>query len=83
MVSADPRYILLYNSRLRYRRVYTLQANSYETYSSRKKLYGFNLQAISNWSGRFIYVATGYTVSIHDSTAFKNCPLYREMPAYV
>ena len=28
---------------------------NHETYFRRKKTYGFNLQAISGWSGRFIY----------------------------
>ena len=39
--------------------------NDHETYFSRKKIFGFNLQDISNWSGRFIYAATA---RIHDST---------------
>ena len=40
-------------------------------YFSRKKIYGFNLQAICNQQGRFIYAHGGYTASAHDSTAFK------------
>ena len=55
----------------------------HETYFLRKKIYGFNLQAISDWSGRFIYAATDYTASTHDSTAIKNCILYREQSTYM
>ena len=48
-----------------------------EAYFSRKKIYGFNLQAICNQQGRFIYAHAGYTASAHDSTAFKGTPFYR------
>ena len=48
-----------------------------EAYFSRKKIYGFNLQAICNQQGRFIYAHGGYTASAHDSTAFKGTSFYR------
>ena len=54
-----------------------------ETYFSSKKIYGFDLQNISNWNGWFIYAATGYTTSAHDSTAFKSCILYRGRSTYM
>ena len=53
------------------------------SYFAGKKIYVFNLQAINDWSGQFIYAATGYTSSTHDSTAFKNCILYRERSTYM
>ena len=37
----------------------------------------------ATWSGRFTYASTGYTASIHDSTAFKNCTLYSERSTYI
>ena len=48
-----------------------------EAYFSRKKNYGFNLQAICDWKGRFIWASMGHTASVHDSTAFKSSDLYR------
>lgn len=48
-----------------------------EAYFSRKKNYGFNLQAICDWDGRFIHASMGYTASTHDSTAFKNSGIYK------
>ena len=48
-----------------------------EAYFSRKKNYGFNLQAIVDWKGRFIWASMGHTASVHDSTAFKSTDLYR------
>ena len=48
-----------------------------EAYFSRKSYYGFNLQAICDWNGRFIYAYPGHTASVHDSTAFKAPPLYQ------
>ena len=47
-----------------------------EAYFSRNKNYGFNLQAICDWEGRFIWVFMGHTASMHDSTAFKSTSLY-------
>jgi len=40
-----------------------------EAYFSRKKNYGFNLQAICDWEGRFIWVSMKHTASVH-ATAF-------------
>jgi DDE superfamily endonuclease len=48
-----------------------------EAYFSRKKTYGFNLQAICNQQGQFIYAHAGYTASTHDSTAFKATSFYQ------
>ena len=48
-----------------------------EAYFSRKKNYGFNLQAVCDWNGRFIWASMGYTASAHDSTAFKSTAFYR------
>ena len=50
-----------------------------EAYFSRKKNYGFNLQAICDWDRRFIWVSMGHTASAHDSTAFKSSGLYQRM----
>ena len=44
-------------------------------YFSRKKNYGFNLQAICN-HGKFIWAAMGHIASVYDSTAFKSMYLY-------
>lgn len=46
-------------------------------HTSRKKIYGFNLQAICGQDGRFIYAYTGFTASAHDSTAFKATNFYQ------
>jgi DDE superfamily endonuclease len=48
-----------------------------EAYFSRKKVYGFNLQAICNQKGEFIYAFAGCTASTHDSTAFKASIFYQ------
>lgn len=47
-------------------------------YFSRKKIYGFNLQAVCNHHGQFIYTHMGATASTHDSTAFKGSSLYQK-----
>ena len=47
-----------------------------EAYFSRGT-YGFNLQAICDWDGQFIWAAMGYTAATHDSTAFKLTEFYR------
>lgn len=51
---------------------------AHETYFSRKKRYGFNLQAICNPRKEFIYAHAGMKASTHDSTAFKSSRLYAE-----
>ena len=56
--------------------------NDPEAYFSRKKNYGFNLQAICDWNGKFIWVYMGHTASAHDSTAFKSTDLYRTLNSY-
>ena len=38
-----------------------------EAYFSRKKDYGFNLQAICNWNGKFIWARVCGMASMHDS----------------
>lgn len=48
-----------------------------EDYFSRKKIYGFNLQAICDQDSQFIFAATGFTASAHDSTAFKATQFYQ------
>ena len=48
-----------------------------EAYFSRKKSYGFNIQAICDWDRKFIWAFMGHTASVHDSTAFKSSDLYR------
>jgi len=53
-----------------------------EAYFSRKKTYGFNLQAICDWGGQFIWVFIGHTASVHVSTAFKSTMLYRNTSRY-
>ena len=53
-----------------------------EAYFSRKKNYGFNLQAICDWTGKFIWVYMGHTASVHDSTAFKSTTLYNNSNSY-
>jgi len=53
-----------------------------EAYFSRKKCYGFNLQAICDWNGRFIWVSMGHTASVHDSTAFKSSQLYQQIHTF-
>ena len=50
----------------------------HEAYFSRKKIYGFNLQAVCNHHGQFIYTRMGATASMHDSTAFKGSSLYQQ-----
>ena len=47
-----------------------------EAYFSCKKNYGFNLQAICDWNGKFIWVYIGHTASVHNATAFKLTNLY-------
>lgn len=49
-----------------------------EAYFSRKKIYGFNLQAVCNHHEQFIYAHMGATASTHDSTAFKGSLLYQQ-----
>ena len=49
-----------------------------EAYFSRKKIYGFNLQAVCNHHEQFIYAHMGATASMHDSTAFKGSSLYQQ-----
>jgi len=53
-----------------------------EAYLSRKKTYGFNLQAICNWKGRFIWVQVGNTANVHDSTAWKSTVLHRQIETF-
>lgn len=53
-----------------------------EAYFTRKKNYGFNLQAICDWSGRFIWVSMGQTARVHDSHVFKTTDLYRNPYKY-
>ena len=49
-----------------------------EAYFSRKKVYGFNLQAICDQKGEFTYCHAGCTASTHDSTAFKASTFYQQ-----
>ena len=49
-----------------------------EAYFSRKKVYGFNLQAICNQKGEYTYAYSGVTASTHDSTAFKASTFYQQ-----
>lgn len=49
-----------------------------ETYLSKEKTYGFNLQVICNQKSEFIYAYAGWTASAHDSTAFKASPFYQK-----
>ena len=56
----------------------------HETYFSRKKkkkkkIYGFNLQAICNDDEVFTYVSIQHKASTHDSTAFKSVSFYRTL----
>ena len=53
-----------------------------EAYLSRRKNYGFNLQAICDWNGKFIWVYMGQTANVHDSTAFKSSSLYRNSNSF-
>ena len=50
--------------------------NDPEAYFSRKKIYGFNLQAICNHQGQFIYPHAGHIANIYDLTTFKAAPFY-------
>ena len=56
--------------------------NDPEDYFSCKKNYGFNLQAICDLNGKFIWVYMGHTASAHDSTAFKSTDLYCNLNSY-
>jgi len=47
-----------------------------EYYLSRQNNYGFNLQEICNWDGRFIWAGFGYAASAHDNTAWKRSNFY-------
>lgn len=58
-------------------RVGNRQEIRHETYFSRKKRYGFNIQAICDGNKEFIYIHAGSKGSIHDSIAFKSSALYR------
>ncbi|KZZ97858.1 Transposase, IS4-like protein [Ascosphaera apis ARSEF 7405] len=49
---------------------------NYQRYFSKKKRYGFNLQAVSSFNKRFIYVNAQSLASCHDSTAYKDSVLY-------
>ena len=53
-----------------------------EAYLSRNQNYGFNLQAICDWNGKFIWMYMGHTASAHDSTAFKSTDIYRNSSTY-
>ena len=53
-----------------------------EAYFSRKKTYGFNIQAICDWDRKFIWEFMGHTASVQDSTAFKSSDLYRNPGKY-
>jgi len=53
-----------------------------EAYFSRKKNYGFNLQAICNWESRFIWASMAHTASAHDSPAWKSTALYQSIGSY-
>ena len=54
----------------------------YQAYFSRKKYYGFNLQAVCDWDRKFIFAYMGHTASVHDARIYKECPLYRNPTAY-
>ena len=53
-----------------------------KAYFSRKKNYGFNLQAICDWKGRFIWTSMGHTAGSHDSLVFKSTDIYRNPSRY-
>lgn len=52
---------------------------NWQAYFSRKKNYGFNLQAICNWNDEFIWACMKYTASMSDSKAWKSTGLYQEI----
>ena len=53
-----------------------------EAYFSRKKIYGFNLQAICNWEGQFIWTSMKYPASVQDSKAWKATAMYEAIESY-
>ena len=56
--------------------------DSSEAYFSRKKTYGFNIQAICDWDRKFIWAFMGHTASVHDPIAFKSSGLHRNAGKY-
>ena len=54
----------------------------HQAYFSRKKEYGFNLQAVCDRDRKFIYAYMGYTAGAHDSRIYKHTPLYLNPAAY-
>ena len=54
----------------------------HQAYFSRKKEYGFNLQAVCDRDRKFIFAYMGYTAGAHDSRIYKHTPLYQNPNAY-
>ena len=49
----------------------------HQAYFSRKKEYGFNLQAVCNHDRKFIFTYMGCIAGAHDSRIYKHTPLYQ------
>jgi hypothetical protein len=52
--------------------------NHHETYYSRHKQYGFQMQVVCDWDARIRYAYTGNQASVQDSTALRTTGLWRE-----
>jgi hypothetical protein len=53
-------------------------ATIHETYYSRHKQYGFQMQVVCDWDARIRYAYTGNQVSVQDSTALRATGLWRQ-----
>ena len=53
-----------------------------EAYCLRKKVYGFDVQAVCDWRKRFLFIYIGYTASAHSSKAFKSSLLHTSQEKY-
>jgi hypothetical protein len=56
--------------------------NHHETYYSRHKQYGFQMQVVCDWDARIRYAYTGNQASVQDSTALRTTGLWRERDRY-
>jgi hypothetical protein len=56
--------------------------NYSETYFSRHKQYGFQLQAVCDWEERIVYAYAGNQASVQDSTAFRYSSMWQQREQY-
>jgi hypothetical protein len=52
--------------------------HQHETYFSRHRQYGFEIQAVCNWEGHIRYAYCGNQASVQDSTALRSTVLWQQ-----